>query len=270
MMTPLMHQLDAGYAFVERNFQLTKRFLAWDIVWLVYGTVTTLTIGLIGVSAAGVGDQDRVLYLLIGALLWTFLSVLFQNMGESVAWERWEGTIEYTFMAPVSRVTYLLGHGAFAISYSLIRTLLILGATVLWFHLDLSRANLGGAFVILALSSLSFLGMGLLAAVLPLISPEKGAQATHIIQGVLLLCSSVYYPTSVLPGWLQPIANLNPATFTLNAIRATMMQGASLRDVGAQVLALIIASVVFVPLGLWVFTWGERQAMKTGKLKRNG
>ncbi|HEY3368372.1 MAG TPA: ABC transporter permease [Symbiobacteriaceae bacterium] len=269
-MINMRRSLGATYGFVERNWNLTRRYLGWEVVWLVYNVVTTLTMGLIGVDSQGIVGRDRVLYLLIGALLWTYLSVLFQIMGETVAWERWEGTIEYTFMAPVNRITYLTGQGLFGVTYSLVRTAIILGITVLWFKLDMSQANLLGGFVVLAVASLSFLGLGLLAAVLPLMSPERGPQATHIIQGLLLLCSSVYYPVTVLPGWMQPIAALNPATYTLDAVRAAWINGVPLADVWPLVVKLLFTGVVLVPIGLVVFQIGERYALRTGKLKRNG
>ena len=44
-----------------------------------------------------------VLYLLVGTIAWRFLGIIFENIGEVIAWERWEGTIEYTFMSPVPR-----------------------------------------------------------------------------------------------------------------------------------------------------------------------
>ncbi len=269
-MTAFGRSLSATYGFMERNWALTRRYLGWEIVWIVYSTVSVLTIGLIGVDSMGLTGRERVLYLLIGALLWNYLSVLFQIMGETVAWERWEGTIEYTFMAPVRRFTYLAGQGLFGITYSMIRTALILGIVVLWFDLDMTQANLLGGFVILAIASLSFLGLGLLAAVLPLLSPERGPQATHIIQGLLLLCSSVYYQITVLPSWMQPIARINPATFALDAIRATWIGGQSLTDVGPVVAKLLATGALLVPLGMLVFTMGERYALRAGKLKRNG
>ena len=43
----------------------------------------------------------------------------------------------------------------------------------------------------------------MVTAVLPLISPEKGAQLGFIAQGLLLVVSGVYYPVSVLPQWMQ-------------------------------------------------------------------
>ncbi|MFZ5825613.1 MAG: ABC transporter permease [Bacillota bacterium] len=269
-MSAFRTQLSATQGFVERNWALTRRYIGWEVVWIVYSTVSTLTIGLIGVDSQGITGQERVLYLLIGALLWSYLSVLFQIMGETVAWERWEGTIEYTFMAPVHRFTYLMGQGLYGITYAMVRTAIILTITIFFFDLDMTSANLLGGFAVLGIASFSFMGLGLLAAVLPLISTERGAQATHIIQGLLLLMSSVYYPVTVLPGWMQPLARINPATFTLDAVRATWIGGASLADVMPQVLSLLVTGVVLVPVGVQIFQIGERYALRTGKLKRNG
>ena len=57
--------------------------------------------------------------LLIGAVVWSYLGLIFEIETETVAWERWEGTIEYTFMAPLSRAMHLAGQGVFAILYGL-------------------------------------------------------------------------------------------------------------------------------------------------------
>ena len=54
--------------------------------------------------------------LLIGAVVWAYLGIIFEFLTETVAWERWEGTIEYTFMAPLSRAMHLGGMGVFAVA----------------------------------------------------------------------------------------------------------------------------------------------------------
>ena len=51
--------------------------------------------------------------------------------------------------------------------------------------------------------------------VLPLISPEKGAQLGFVAQGMLLVVSGVYYPVDVLPEWMQWLAKISPATYAL-------------------------------------------------------
>ena len=79
--------------------------------------------------------------LLVGAVVWAYLGIIFEILTETVAWERWEGTIEYTFMAPLSRPIHLFGMGLFAIVYGVIRAVLLFGVVALFFSLDLAGAN---------------------------------------------------------------------------------------------------------------------------------
>ncbi|HEY7181145.1 MAG TPA: ABC transporter permease [Blastocatellia bacterium] len=262
-------------AFVFRDFSLTRRYLGWVVVFTFYAMVNSATIALIGVAAK---DERLTLTLIVGVLLWSFLSVLFNEIAMSVAYERWEGTLEYTFMAPVSRLVHLFGVSLFAAAYSIIRLAIVVGGLAVFIGLDLSRANLLGILIVLLVSSFAFIGLGLMAAVLPVFSAERGAEATNIFQGCLLLVSGVYYPVEVLPGWLQPFARLSPATYALSACRKLMglgsgqgrLVGAPISAVAPELLTLTLMGVVMVPLGLWVFGQVERWAKKTGKLKRTG
>ena len=51
-MTVIAHELRATYAFVERNFFLTRRYWGWEIAFLVYSVAGALSISLIGVARA--------------------------------------------------------------------------------------------------------------------------------------------------------------------------------------------------------------------------
>lgn len=259
------------WAFFYRDWQLTRRYWSWVVVFTFYAIVTAATVALIGVAAK---DQRLTLTLTIGALLWTFLSVLFNEIAMSIAFERWEGTLEYTFMAPVSRLTHLMGVSLYALTYSLFRVVAVLGGLALMIDLPFQWSQLPGVALVLAVSSVAFVGLGLIAATLPLMSPERGAEATNILQGVLLLISGIYYPIDVLPTWLQPLAWLSPATYALRASRQLLgLEGdrvASLADVTPDLLRLILLGLVLVPFGLWVFDKAEHWAKQVGKLKRTG
>ena len=224
-----MNELGALVAFVERSFRLVRRYLAWEVVFLFYNIINTLTIGLIGYTADPETRGETVLFLVIGALCWGFMAVLFEEVANTITWERWEGTIEYTFMAPIRRITHLFGTCLFAILYGLVRTIVVLIAVALFFDLPLQQANLLGALAAVVAAGPAFMGLGLMAAVLPLLSPERGTQATHIIQGVILLVSGIYYPVSVLPGWLQPLSLVSPGTYALEAARAALLKGCGSR-----------------------------------------
>ena len=183
---------------VERNSYLTKRYIWWDVAWFIWTVANTLTIVFIakGIEASGGRARRQRVHddLLIGAVVWAYLGILFEFLMETVAWERWEGTIEYTFMAPLSRAMHLAGQGVFAILYGLLRAVFLFGVCALFFDLSMPDANYFAAFVVLAISSISFIGIGMMTSVLPLISPEKGTQLGFVAQGTLLVVSGVYYP----------------------------------------------------------------------------
>ncbi|HID89092.1 MAG TPA: ABC transporter permease [Anaerolineae bacterium] len=274
-MTQLIREIRASYAFVERNFNLVRRYWGWELVWLAYSIASTLSITYIGagmeaISGVEVDTDYLILYLLIGTLVWRFLAIVFDNISEMIAWERWEGTIEYTFMAPITRLTHMIGQTIFSILYSLLFTGVILGVVTMFFHLDLGRANLGGATAMLLAGSLSFIGLGIVASVLPLLFPERGAQMTNVVQAIFLLISGVYYPIEVLPAWIQPLARLSPATFVLEGMRAAVLEGAPTAALWPYLWPLLVAGTFAIPLGLWIFRVGERYAKRTGRLKRNG
>jgi ABC-2 type transport system permease protein len=268
-------EMVAVWGYVQRNYFLTKRYFMWEIVWLVYITANAMAITFIGagvedVSNTKVDTAYLMTFLMVGALIWSYLSVLFDVLSETVSWERWEGTIEYTFMSPASRVTHLLGMGVYAVVYGIAQIAIMFGVVSLFFELDLSDANYWGALLVLAVCSVSLVGFGIVAAVLPLLSPEKGQQVSYIVSSLLLLVSGVYYPVDVLPGWMQAIATVSPVTYALEGSRAALLEGAGAAQLWEEIWPLIVMGAVFVPLGLWVFHVGESYAKRTGKLKRSG
>jgi ABC-2 type transport system permease protein len=275
----LGRELRAMYAFIERNANLIKRYWAWELVWLAYSVVNALSIVFIakaseeitGVPMSASNVNHFILFLLVGTLVWHYLALVFDLVSESIQWERWEGTIEYTFMAPISRLTHLMGQAAFAILYGVFHTTVIMGIVALFFQVDLSQANFLAMLAIVIAGSMSFVGLGMLAAVLPLLSPEKGLEMTNIIKALVLLVSGVYYPITVLPGWLQALSRISPAYYMLTGMREALLEGAG---VSAQlmpvIVPLLITGVITIPVGLYAFMRAERYAKETGKLKRNG
>jgi ABC-2 type transport system permease protein len=269
-----LSELIAAWGFVQRNYYLTKRYFMWEVVWFFYSTASAMSIGFIGVGVDEGGGTASgahlTTYLLIGAMLWSYLSMLFDILSETVSWERWEGTIEYTFMSPASRATHLLGTSVYAVIYGLIRSVVMFGVISLFFELDVSHANYPAALLILAICSVSLVGFGMCAAVMPLLSPEKGQQVTMIFGSSLLLISGVYYPVNVLPGWMQVLAKVSPVTYALRGVRAALLDGAGVGTLWSSIWPLLVMGAICIPVGLWVFKAGERFAKRTGRLKRSG
>ena len=270
-------ELNALFGFAERQMHVVKRYWVWEVVWLFYSLVSVLSIGFLasGLGTLGVAggsfDLHRAqLYLLVGALLWGYLSLVFMEAAYAIAWERWEGTIEYTFMAPIRRVTHLFGICLFAIGYGLARTFVVLLIAAAMFHLDFSHADIPAALAVLAASTVPLIGLSILTAVLPLLSPQKGEQMSIAVQGFLLLVSGVYYPLSVLPAVMQVAGAASPLTYALSGIRSSLLDGAGIKEQLATIGILLGMGVVLIPASILVFAWAENRAKRLGLLKRSG
>jgi ABC-2 type transport system permease protein len=274
----LWHEVRASYAFVERNFYIVRRYWGWEFAFLIFNVASSMSVLYIGeaqMQRTGAspdrGQQaDLVLYLGIGTVVWAYLRAVFSNIGEMITWERWEGTIEYTMMAPITRMTHMLGVSLFSIVYGIARSALLLGVLALFFDVNLHGANLWGATVIILAGSVSFVGFGIMAASLPLLFPERGEEMTFVISSVLLLVSGVYYPVSVLPNWMEGLARVSPATYVLSGMRATILDGTATVALGRYLLPILGLGILALPLGIGVFSFAERYAKRSGRLKRSG
>lgn len=275
MISATTRQLRASYAFVERNAHLVKRYWSWELVWLAYSIANSLSVSYIGLGMEQISGQEidgryLVLYLVVGTLVWRYLSLIFYWITDVIGLERWEGTIEYTLMAPIHRLTHMAGQTAFAVAYSLLFTAIILAVTVKLFQIDLTNANLFGVTLVMLSGSLSFIGIGIVGSILPLLFPERGAQMTHVIIALLLLVSGVYYPVAVLPPTLRKLSVFSPATYVLDGTRKALLDGVPTAQLWPSIWPTLVAGAIAIPIGLWVFGLAERYAKRTGKLHRNG
>src|ERR687886_221411 len=157
MTVTMRNQGIALMGVVERNSYLVKRYGWWELAFFLWTVANTLTVVFIaeGVQATGgrLDVERQTASLLIGAVIWSYLGIVFEILTETVAWERWEGTIEYTFMAPLSRAVHLLGMGSFAVLYGVVRTAALFAVVAAFFGLAFPDADFLTALVLLAIAS---------------------------------------------------------------------------------------------------------------------
>jgi ABC-2 type transport system permease protein len=272
----LRREAGALLGFMERQRNIYKRFWAWELVFFAYSLISVLSIGYLASGlpsingGAAVDTRSTRLYLLAGALVWSYLSLIFMEVAYAIGFERWEGTIEYTFMAPVRRTTHLMGVWCATVIYGFIRTALVIAVVVPLFHVDLHGVNGWSMLVILLVATLPLAGIGIMVAIMPLLAPEKGEQMSMSIQGVFLLISGVYYPVSVLPQPLHALGLASPLTYMLDGIRDALLRGRSVGDMLPMLGMLALSGAVLIPFALWLFSRAEQRAKRLGLLKRSG
>jgi len=140
---------------------------------------------------------------------------------------------------------------------------LLVGAFI--FGASLGQANIPAAILILLLSIASFSGIGIMSAAVVLLV-KKGDPVAWVLGSASSLLAGVYYPVSVLPGWLEPLSRVLPLTYGLDAMRLAMLQGHSISDLRSDIFALLGFTIILTPLAFLVFKKALKRAKKEGSL----
>jgi len=187
------------------------------------------------------------------------------NFASSIRDGQMTGTLEIMLLSPSRLSAILLSSSIWPYIMTTVNVIVYLVVGMLVFGFSVSQANFLTALVVLILSIASFSGFGILSAAVVLVV-KKGDPIAIVFGGVSTLLSGVFYPITVLPGWLTPLSHALPMTYALDAMRLAMLKNASLYDVRLDILAMLGFAVVLIPLSFFVFRKALKRAKKEGSL----
>ena len=121
------------------------------------------------------------------------------------------------------------------------------------------------ALPILILLIMAYAGLGMFAASMVLAFKTPGPLPTLIL-GFSALFGGVYYPTQVIPAWLQLGSYFVPMTYGLRALRQALLEGASFATISSDVAILVVLTAALMATGMLVFAAALRYARATGTL----
>jgi ABC-2 type transport system permease protein len=175
--------------------------------------------------------------------------------------EQLTGTLEQLVGQPVTSLELALGTTAFPYLHALLRGVVYLGIAAL-LGADYSEADWAGALASLGVSGLALAPVGIALSGLVLL--VKRAEQLGVVAVVLLaLLGGAYFPISVFPGWLQPIAEGMPTRFVFDAVRSSLFTG---EDWAGSALILVGFAIFLAPVATWLFHLALRRSRRTGSL----
>ena len=203
-------------------------------------------------------------FLLLGTITFSFLPIAVSSLPTTVGSSIGNGTLEAVVGSPTSVGTLIAGLMGYSVMWTIARALvLLLAGALLGAALDWHHAPLG--LGILALIFVVHIPLGLIAAAAVLAFRTPGP----FPQGVLVLSSllgGVYYPTHVIPSWLERLSALFPLTYGLRALRRVMLDGQSIGAVYKDLGFLILFIAVLFAIGLVAFSQALDYARRRGTL----
>jgi len=210
------------------------------------------------------GTTDYVGFIIIGTLAWWWLNIMLWMLGSGLRQEQMRGTLESNWLAPTPRLLFLLGTSATQVLTATAFLLVGLLEFTVLLRVHFS-GDVAAAMTVMALSLPWVCGLGMAFAALVLWFKETNA-LVYFVRGVFLVFSGITFPVTVIPTWMQRVAQWLPLTHTIEGLRQALLGGASLEALRPQItfigwsgIALLLAGYV----GFWAV---ERHARRAGTI----
>ena len=203
-------------------------------------------------------------FMLIGTFAVSLISTCVATLPGAVEGGVSSGFFEGLLMTRASRLGILAGLSAYPILWAVFRGVLMLTAGVL-LGARVHVASVLPALGILALLVVVHWSIGLVGAAMIVAFRTTGPLSQAVVVASTLL-GGAYYPTSVIPSWIQNLAAFVPAAYGLRALRRVLLDGASLASVARDVTMLSAFTVGIFIVGALAFRAALRYSSRNGTL----
>jgi len=204
-------------------------------------------------------------YAVVGLVVLQLLTAVVASTPQALRQELVAGTFERLVVSPLGPAMAILAMCVFPSILAVVVGGATLGVAAA-FGADLDFPGVLLAPVAAVLCVLAFLPLALLISGAVLVAKQAGSAATFLVTG-LSLSSGVFFPTTLLPGYIRWIADVQPLTPALDLLRRVVL-GVSTGDAPAVAAAKLAGfALVLIPVALFVLAViveiGRRQGTLT-------
>src|SRR5688572_20029548 len=268
--------LRALFAVMHREWVIFTRYPSWVIALFIWPVIFPMLYILTARALAGpdgsgmtvfmeiTGARDFIGYIVIGTTVWMWQNIVLWDVGFSLRNEQMRGTLESNWLSPTWRFSYLLGHTG----PQIVSMLMFISITALEFGLLFGVKLHGSVWMILLvmLAAIpSIYGLGFAFASLVITVKEANA-FVFLIRGMVMIFCGITFPVSLLPGWMQSVAQWMPQTYLIHGMRAAAFSNAGIRELAPDLIPLLLFGTFWLVVGYFTFLWMERRARRTGAI----
>lgn len=208
------------------------------------------------------------LVILGGAMSAYWMNILW-SMAMQFYWEKEMGNLDLYMIAPISRMSILLGMASGGFFFATVRAVMIFVMGILLFRAEFVMASAWQLFLLFFLSMFALYGMGMLFSSTFMLFGRGAWQFSTIFQEPIYLLGGFYYPVKTLGAAFAAIGSFLPITLGLDGIRQLTLKSGRLLgflSVETEILLLIGMSVIFLWAAYYSLLFMEKLGKKEGKL----
>ena len=251
----LLRLLYAGWAFNLKSLTLSGFFVIVSVISpVVFASIAFL------LFRAG-ARPGSLLFVAIGAGMMGIWSAVLFGSGGAIAWQRWQGTLEYVIAVPPPLIVVVL---PLTIATATIG-LYSLTSTLLWgwlfFDLPFEIAHPGWFVVALPVSVLALGLLGLVLAATFVLYRHANA-LSNLLEYPIWLVTGLLTSLALLPGWTRPLSWILAPTWGVRALRESAIGG----DPGFAILMSVLLGLSYLVIGHFCLQYFERLAREKATL----
>ncbi|HEX7023755.1 MAG TPA: ABC transporter permease [Gemmatimonadales bacterium] len=229
---------------------IAARRLVDDVLQRAAGRTDPILVGEIRLQEPGSRYIDFVIPGLLGMNL---LGSGIWGIGFSVVDARRKRLLKRLVATPMPKAAYLASFVISRLALLVVEAGLLLIFGVLAFGVPM-RGSFGTLFIICLTGALAFGGLGLLIAARPK-TIEGASGLMNLAMVPMWVFSGVFFSSSRFPQVIQPFVQALPLTAVNDALRANMLEGASLAQVAPELAIVAAWLVVCFAVALRIFRW---------------
>jgi ABC-2 type transport system permease protein len=259
-------------AFVKRDFRIESGYQASFIMGIFESLMLLVIFHFLGelITLRGSNSLSRYgnnyfSFAMVGVAFARFFDLMLRMFSESIRLAQVTGCLEAMLSSQTEGVTIVLMSSLYGLIAGALQLLFILLGGVVIFHVDLHGMDVSATLCVLSVSVAIFVALGVLSAS-AILWLKKGDPITWIIGGFGSILGGAYFPVQVMPAWMQKLSMLVPITYSLDALRLTMLQGGSVMTVAKPLTTLVLIAAFLVPGSLAIFAATVRKGRREGTL----
>ena len=186
-----------------------------------------------------------------GIMAMTVMMSVMTGLPAAISQEKEVGTLDGMMVAPINRLSIIIGKTLAQTARGLLQGVLILVLASILFGVSI-QGNILLVFGLLLLGVFSFVGLGVV-----LTSFAKDQETAMMVMMTLMFpmmfLSGVFFPIQQMPWYMQSISKVLPLTYAADALRKVMVLGAGIPQIASELTVLIVFGVVMIAIAVPVF-----------------
>jgi ABC-2 type transport system permease protein len=259
-------------AFIKRDFLIQISYKMAFILTVIGTIFPILTYFFIGKLMSGHNPEGLEKYgsnyfsfSLIGIAFTTYFTMATQEFSVSMRRAQMAGCLEAILSSQTDSKSVVFMSAIFSFIFNGIMLLFIFVISSLFLGFDFSNINIPSAIVSLLISLMTFICLGIFSGAGTILF-KQGEPFGFIFGTLSSLLGGAVFPISVLPVWLQSISYLFPITYSLEALRLSILKGYTIPMLSSQLIILSAMTLILFPISLEFFKWAVEKGKKEGTL----